>query len=133
MGFVTFNHEYINRMMKFIVALCLVVVSTLGLKAQVVKPEEAPQLVGKTVTVCGAIFSGKYLESSKTSPTLLNMGAAYPKQPLTIVIPLEIRRTMGFKPEELLKNKHVCVTGKITKFNGAAQIVISDKSQLRIL
>jgi hypothetical protein len=118
---------------KYVVALLCVCFTSFSAFSQVVKPEDAPQLIGKTVTVCGEIFSGRYLESSKTTPTLLNMGAAYPKQPLTIVIPQDVRRTMGFRPEELLKNKHVCVTGKITKYQGTAQIVITDKSQLRML
>jgi hypothetical protein len=112
--------------------LCGVIISYMA-HSQVIKPEDAPQLIGKTVTVCGEIFSGRFLESTKTTPTLLNMGAAYPRQPLTIVIPIEVRRTMGFKPEELLKNKHICVTGKITKFQNTAQIVIADKAQMKIL
>lgn len=101
--------------------------------SQVVKPEDAPKLVGKTVTVCGQIFDGRFLEDARTSPTLLNMGAEYPKQHLTIVIPLTVRRQFGFKPEEQLQQKHICVTGKITKYQKSVQIVLEDKSQLRIL
>ena len=101
--------------------------------SQVIKPEEAPGLVGKTITVCGKIFDGRFLDNSKTSPTLLNMGATFPKQPITIVIPLAIRKQFGYKPEEVLLNKHICVTGKITKYQKSVQIVIDDRKQLRIL
>lgn len=117
----------------YLIAFVCLMLASSSANAQVIKPEDAAQLIGKTVTVCGEIFGGRFLETSKTSPTLLNMGAAYPKQPITIVIPIEVRRTFGFKPEEQLKNKHICVTGKVTKFQNTPQIVLTDKSQLKIL
>ncbi len=113
----------------------LLVTSFLSLHSysQVIKPEDAKDLIGKSVTVCGEIFSGKFLADSKTSPTLLNMGAAFPKQPLTIVIPINVRQQFGFKPEEALLRKHICVTGTVTKFQKTVQIIIEDKTQMRIL
>jgi hypothetical protein len=109
------------------------VLFTLVANSQVVTPADAAKLVGKKVTVCGEIFNGKYLEDAKNAPTLLNMGANFPKQPITIVIWPDVRRTMGFKPEEALKHKHICVTGTVERFKGSAQIVIQNRDQLRIL
>jgi hypothetical protein len=120
-------------MCKYLFIICCLFITTSVTHAQVVKPEDAAQLIGKTITVCGEVFGGKFLETSKTSPTLLNMGASYPKQPLTIVIPIDIRKQFGFKPEELLNHKHICVTGKVTKYQKSAQIVLEDRTQLRIL
>ncbi len=98
---------------------------------QVIKPEEALQYMGDSVTVCGKIFGGKFLESAKNQPTFLNMGATFPDQLLTIVIWGDTRKLFSYTPEEKLKNKIVCITGRIGQFNSKPQIVIYNVTQLR--
>ena len=100
--------------------------------AQVVKAEDASKHVGETVMVCGKVFGGKFFETSTNSPTLLNVGAAWPKSPFTIMIPKEIRIKMGNSPEIELKDKNVCVTGKIILYKEKPEIIISDAAQLTI-
>jgi hypothetical protein len=100
--------------------------------AQVIKAEDAAKHVGKEVTVCGKVFGGKFFETSTNSPTLLNVGAAYPNCPFTIMIPKEVRVKMGNAPEIELKDKNVCVTGKIILFKEKPEIIITDKNQLTV-
>lgn len=98
---------------------------------QTIKPEDAAKHVGQLVTVCGKIFGGKYLESSKGKPTMLNMGAAYPKQPLTIIIWDDLRSKLHYKPEEKWLNKQVCISGKVMMYKGKLEIVIDSEAQIK--
>ena len=102
------------------------------LAQQPIQLSEVQKHIGDSVTVCGKIFGGIYLDKSKNKPTFLNMGAAYPKQLLTVVIWGDKRKLFGYAPEEKLKNKNICVTGKIAVYEGKAQIVISDINQLKV-
>ncbi len=95
-----------------------------------ITPQEAAANMGKTVTVCGKIFGGKYFEYSKNKLTLLNMGAAYPDAPLTIVIDGDSRKNFAKAPEEFYKDKEVCITGKVTEYKGKPQIVITKEEEI---
>lgn len=100
--------------------------------AQTVSPEEAAKHVGETITVCGKVFGGRFFETSKDAPTLLNVGAAFPSSPFTIMITKEVRQKMGNAPEIELKEKNVCVTGKVILFKEKPEIVVEDSKQLTI-
>jgi hypothetical protein len=92
-----------------------------------IKLEDVSKHVGDSVKVCGKVFSGRYLEQSKGSPTLLNMGAAYPNQLLTIVIWGDLRKEFSKAPEELFMDKDVCVIGRIELFREKPQIVVRER------
>jgi hypothetical protein len=93
--------------------------------------QEVSKHIGDSVTVCGKIFGGKFVDASYNKPTFLNMGAAYPDQLLTIVIWGSARKLFPYKPEEKLKNKMVCITGKIELFKNKPQIVLQQPDQLQ--
>jgi S1/P1 Nuclease len=97
-----------------------------------ITPAEASSHVGQTLTVCGKVFGGKYLENSNGSPTLINMGADYPDNPLTLVIYGSDRGSFSYKPEEWLPGKTICVTGLIKLFKGEPEIVVTRQSQIQI-
>lgn len=94
---------------------------------------EAPLFIGDSVTVIGKIFSGKYFTDTDSQPTLLNMGAAYPDQPLTIVIENQDRKYFVDQPEVVYLNKTVSVSGKIVLFKNKPQIVIRNSGQIKII
>ncbi len=96
-----------------------------------ISPDDAPKRVGDSITVCGKIFGGRYFETSNGSPTLLNMGAPFPASPLTVMIPGDVRNKIGYAPEIQLKDKNVCVTGRIQLFKDKPEIVIYNMSQLK--
>jgi hypothetical protein len=100
--------------------------------AQTLTPDEAAKHVGETVKVCGKIFGGRFFETSNNCPTLLNMGAAYPSSPITIMLTLEVRNKLGYVPEQQLKEKIVCVTGKVELFKDKPEIKVTDISQLEV-
>jgi hypothetical protein len=118
-------------MKKLFLFISLIAFSQL-VSAQKLSPEEAAKRVGDSVQVCGKIFGGRFFETSNGSPTLLNMGAAYPASPLTIMIPGDVRAKLGYAPEAQLKDKNICVRGTVSLFKDRPEIIIHDVSQLEI-
>ena len=71
------------------------------------------------------------MENAKGQPTLINLGAAYPNQLLTVVIWEDLRKQFDKTPEELFKDKEICITGKIELYRDKPQIVIRSKEQVQ--
>jgi hypothetical protein len=94
--------------------------------------DEVKQHIGDSVAVCGKVFGGRFLESSNGTPTLINVGGAYPNELLTVVIFGTDRTKFKDKPEDSWKDKNICVKGKISEFRGKPQIVISDPAQVEL-
>jgi DNA/RNA endonuclease YhcR with UshA esterase domain len=116
---------------------CLLITAILflatGAMAQTkISLEEVKQHIGDSVAVCGKVFGGRYLESSNGTPTLINIGGAYPNELLTVVIFGTDRARFKDKPEDSWKDKNICVKGKITEYRGKPQIVINDPAQVEL-
>ena len=90
----------------------------------------AALLPDSMITVCDKVFSGKYFE--KSDLTLLNMGAEYPDQTMSIVIKGADRSKFKIAPETAFANKSVCVTGKQIMYKGKKEIIVTDTSQIKI-
>lgn len=80
--------------------------------------------VNQTVTICDKIYGGIFLDKSKKRITLLNMGGAYPKQKLTVLIPDTCRFLFSKAPETYFKYKNVCISGQILLYNNKYEIVL---------
>lgn len=93
--------------------------------------EQAKDFVGQEKTVCGTIASTRFAASSRGRPTFLNMDKPYPRHIFTIVIWGTYRERFG-EPEKTLKDKKICVTGKIETYEGKPQIVVTDPSQVKV-
>ena len=87
--------------------------------------------VGDSVTVSSTVHGGRFL--SGNSLTLLNLGAAYPNQLLTVVIRGDDRTKFAEAPETLYRGKDILVKGKVEMFNGKPQIVVTTKEQIEIV
>jgi hypothetical protein len=107
--------------------ICLVSHSQVTIKLAVVSTH-----VGDNVNVCGKVAGIRYMENAKVQPTLINIGAAYPNQVLTVVISPEVRKQFEIVLEELFKDKDVCITGKIELYRDKPQIAVSSKGQIQI-
>ena len=73
-----------------------------------------------------------YAIRTENTPTFLNIGAKYPDQKLTIVIWGDIRKKLQGNPEEVFKNKEVCVIGRLETYKDKPQIVIQKPDQISI-
>ena len=96
-----------------------------------IKLDEVSQHIGDSVTVCGTVADMRYFENSKNKPTFLNMGAKYPKQQLTVVIWENVRAQFSGKPEDL-KDKQICITGRIILYKEKPEIIIDRPEQIVI-
>lgn len=97
------------------------------LSAQVKVPvDSVARYIGQNVTVCASVFGVKSLDKL----SFINLGAAYPKSPLTIVIFAKDLPNFKATPESLYANKSVCVTGKLEDFKGKPQIVITRPEEI---
>src|SRR4249920_368660 len=119
-----------NKTLLSIICCCIFCLH--GNAQQKITLAEVNKHVGDSVTVCGKISGGKFLDAAKNQPTFLNMGAAYPNQLLTIVIWGNRRKLFSYKPEEHLKDKNICITGRIEVFKEKPQIVVQEVSQVQI-
>lgn len=119
--------------MKTYILLFCTLIFTCELAAQdTIRIEDVSKHIGDSVTICSKIFGGIYMEKSKSQPTFLNMGAAYPNQLLTIVIWKDARKYFKKPPETALLNREICITGKIIEYNGKPEIVFQKPEQMFI-
>lgn len=105
--------------------------SLVALAQKRISAAEAKEHFGDNATVCGEVVSTRYADSSKGKPTFLNLDKPYPNQIFTVVI-WGSNRSKFKTPEEDYKDKKVCVTGKITAYDGLPEIIADDPKQIRI-
>ncbi len=85
--------------------------------------------IGKKVTVCAKVYS---IRSSATI-TQINIGGKFPNTPLTVVIFGKSYANFAGNPEDLFKDKNVCVKGKIEEYKGKAQIIVENPEDILTL
>jgi hypothetical protein len=90
---------------------------------------QAKDHVGEAQTVCGKVVSTRYAPRSKGQPTFLNLDEPYPNEIFTILIWGEDRSKFG-TPETDYRDKNVCITGKISSYQGTPEIVATEPSQI---
>lgn len=94
---------------------------------------EAKDHIGQKITVCDKVFGTRFLENSNGQPTFLNLGAAYPASPFTVVIFGNERANFKEKPELYYHNQKVCVTGLVKEYNGKPEMILSNESEIKIV
>jgi hypothetical protein len=94
---------------------------------------EAKDHIGEKITVCDKVFGTRFLESANGQPTFLNLGAAYPNSPFTIVIFGSERANFKEKPELFYNNKQVCATGLIKAYNGKPEMILASENEIKIV
>jgi hypothetical protein len=97
--------------------------------AAILSPEEASSPITESATVCGLVASAAYAALAPGAPTFLNLGRAYPDQVFTAVVLGSDRAKFG-TPEISMREKEVCVTGKIFLFQGNPGMMLRDRKQI---
>lgn len=92
---------------------------------------EAKSHMGEQATVCGKIMSTLFAERRRDRPTFLDIDKPYYERVLTVLIWGMDRSKFG-EPETTYRGKRVCVTGKITDYEGVTVIVASEPSQVKM-
>ena len=83
--------------------------------------QDAAQHYNENVNVCAKVFGIKALDNL----TLVNLGADYPNQPLTIVL-RDAARDIG----PSLDGKNICVTGIVISYRNKPEIVVTDPKMI---
>lgn len=90
--------------------------------------DSAARHIGETITVCSKVYGTKSLDKV----TFINVGAAYPNSPLTIVIFAKDLANFKTSIDDLYNNKNVCVTGVVKAYNGKPEIIITKPEEIII-
>lgn len=83
--------------------------------------QDAAQHYNEFVRCCAKVYGVKVLENL----TLVNLGGAYPDQPLTVVL-RDAARDMG----PGLDGKNICVTGTVVSYRDKPEIVVMDPKMI---
>jgi micrococcal nuclease len=102
-----------------------------ALSQKQIQLEEVKDHIGDSVTLRAIIYGGRYLPSTKGSPTFLDVGGEYPNAPLTLVIWRDTREKFTTSPEILYQTRREFITGKIILYKGKPEIIIRSPSQLK--
>ncbi|MBS1526117.1 MAG: hypothetical protein JST19_10740 [Bacteroidetes bacterium] len=89
------------------------------------KLEDVATLVGKVVSTKGKVYGLK----SMASMTLVDLGAEYPNQKLTVVLKSEAKDHLT---SNLLIGKILTVNGTVTSYKGKAQIIVTESKNISI-
>jgi hypothetical protein len=120
--------------MKQLLILLALTLSFVAFAQKEIPLEEVANHIGDSVTVRSKIKGVRYVPSAVNSPTFINLGGPYPRQTLTIVIWGEVRKKLGYVPEQKPYSDGVAkVSGKIELFRGKPQIVIVRPEQFIII
>jgi micrococcal nuclease len=110
------------------VNLLLLFVTTLSFAQEKVSLENIAQYEGKTVTICEKVQS-TFL-SNKANTSMLNFGKAYPNQTFVVIIFEKDLVNFNYVPTEFLKEKTVCITGKVILYKGMPEIIVTDEKNI---
>jgi len=92
-------------------------------KATVVKLADLKNYVGKNVIVTGKVFSLKDIKSM----VLVNVGAAYPNQLLTLAL-----KGNAKKLADKINGKTITIQGTVTMFKGKPEMVVNDPDLIKL-
>jgi len=87
---------------------------------------------GKQITVCAKVMD-TYVSKTNERTTFVNFGKPYPKSIFTVVIFEDDLSNFKYTPSVYLKEKNVCVTGKVKIYNGKPEIIVSKEEQIKVL
>ena len=86
---------------------------------------------GKTITVCSKVQS-TFLTKGDKKTTYINFGNPYPNTTFTVVIFEADLLNFKNTPSEYLKDKNVCITGKVKIYKGKPEMIINKEEQIKI-
>jgi len=116
--------------MKTLFFSLLLLAGSFSLKAQAkVELKDLSKHTGDSVIVQGKVFGQKAVSNGKL--LLINLGAAFPDQLLTVVLGEEAQKALA----EPLKSEleELSVAGKVEIFKGKPQIIIKSPAQIQRL
>ena len=109
------------------ISICLTLISF----SQTVPLDSVINYQGKTITVCSKVQS-TYVTKGDKKTTYLNFGNPYPNTTFTVVIFEGDLPNFKNTPSEYLKDKNVCITGKVKIYKGKPEMIVNKEEQIKI-
>lgn len=102
---------------------------TIAASAQTkVSVDSAATHIGEKVVVCAEVYGVKTTDKI----TFINLGAAYPKSPLTVVIFAKDLTNFKESLTAMYNNKKICVTGTLQDYHSKPQIVVTTPDEITV-
>jgi hypothetical protein len=110
-----------------ITTLCLTHISF----AQTVPLDSVKFYEGKTITVCAKV-QGTFESNGAKKNIYLSFGKPYPNATFTVIIFEGDLTNFKYKPADFLKDKEICVSGKVEFYKDKPQIVVKKEEQIKV-
>jgi len=121
-----------HQRFKFLLIMALLVsLVSIAYAQETISPEDAAKYIGQQKTVCGTVASAHFAAKTKGQPTFINLDRPFPNQVFTVLIWGSDRSKFEKPPETLYSGKEICVTGMIQSFQGKAEIIVKEPSQIK--
>jgi len=89
--------------------------------------------VGQSKTVCGTVVSTNFAQNANSQPTFLDLGRAFPDPArFSVLIWGNQRANFPSPPETLYRGKTICVTGKITTYQGTLEMEVRTPALIEV-
>lgn len=125
------NTEYLISTMKKLLTLLTLVCLAQTSFSQTVSLDSVINYVGKTITVCSKVQS-TYVTKGDKKTTYINFGQPYPNTSFTVVIFEGDLANFKYTPSAFLKEKNVCITGRVGIYKGKPEIIVNKEEQIKI-
>ncbi len=116
-----------KQFLVFLIAICVQQISF----SQTVPLDSVLNYQGKTITVCSKV-QGTYVTKGDKKTTYINFGQPYPNSTFTVVIFEGDLPNFKYKPSEFLKDKNVCITGKVKIYKSKPEIIVNNEEQIKV-
>ncbi len=84
----------------------------------------------KKITVCGTVVS---THKSRKGNTFLNLDKSFPNQVFSVTIWESDHVNFSYEPSVFLKDKKVCVTGKVGEYQGIPSMYLKHERNIQLL
>jgi len=109
------------------ISICLTQISF----SQTVPLDSVINYEGKTITVCSKVQS-TYVTKGDKKTTYINFVHPYPNTTFTVVIFEGDLPNFKIIPSVYLKDKNVCITGKVKIYKGKPEIIVNKEEQIKV-
>ncbi len=118
--------------MRKLITLLAFILSIFTFSQQIISEDSITNFIDKEIKVCSKV-AGIFIPKGEKKIILFNMGKPYPNSTFTIAIFEKDLMNFSYQPEEFLKDKSICITGKPILYKGKPEIIATKEKQIQIV
>lgn len=116
-------------MIKTLLLFVLTIISNSLLAQTKIPVDSVNNHIRENVIICTQVFGVK----STATISFINLGAAYPNAPLTVVVFAKDSANFKEPLAALYDSKKICVTGILNVYKGKTQIVVTKPEHIEVV